>query len=87
MKKEINGAKREGGSVKRPIQRTVLLRGGSAGSGASAGAFCGNWGSAASNSYWYYAARPRLKNPSGGKQGERTPLAKINLIPAFTLWL
>ncbi|MBQ7671208.1 MAG: PAS domain-containing protein [Clostridia bacterium] len=28
MKKEINGAKREGGSVKRPIQRTVLLRGG-----------------------------------------------------------
>lgn len=42
---------------------TVLLRGGSAYSGSGVGAFCGNWSTAASGSGWYYAARPRLKNP------------------------
>ena len=42
---------------------TVLVRGGDAHSSLPAGAFCGNWDNAASNSNWYYAARPRLKNP------------------------
>lgn len=42
---------------------TVLLRGGSANHGSYDGAFYGNWNFAASASHWYYAARPRLKNP------------------------
>ena len=42
---------------------TVLLRGGRANYGVSAGAFCGIWDAAASYSIWYFAARPRLKNP------------------------
>lgn len=42
---------------------TVLLRGGSANYGASVGAFYGIWSSAASFSIWFFAARPRLKNP------------------------
>lgn len=41
----------------------VLIRGGSAGSGSLAGAFCGSWNAMASYWFWYYAARPRLKNP------------------------
>ena len=42
---------------------TMLIRGGYAGSGSHAGAFCGYWSAAASYSSWGYAARPRLKNP------------------------
>ena len=42
---------------------TVLLRGGGASNGSSAGAFYGRWNGAASSSDWTYAARPRLKNP------------------------
>lgn len=42
---------------------TVLLAGGLALSGASAGAFSGYWTAAASYSHWYYAVLPVLKNP------------------------
>lgn len=42
---------------------TVLLRGGGANSGSSDGAFYGSWNLTASYSNWYFAARPRLKNP------------------------
>lgn len=42
---------------------TVLLRGGHANYGSSAGAFCGYWSNAASYGTWGIAARPRLKNP------------------------
>ena len=42
---------------------TVLLRGGYASGGAIDGAFYGSWSTAASDAYWYFAARPRLKNP------------------------
>ena len=42
---------------------TVLLRGGDASDGSDDGAFCGYWNYAASDSYWYLSARPRLKNP------------------------
>ena len=42
---------------------TVLIRGGSANDGASAGAFFSYWSYAASISDWNCAARPRLKNP------------------------
>ena len=38
----------------------VLIRGGNANNGANDGAFFGNWGNAASNSNWNYAARPPL---------------------------
>lgn len=41
---------------------TILLFGGDAGDGAYDG-FCGDWRYAASVSYWYYAAGPRLKTP------------------------
>lgn len=42
---------------------TVLIRGGGASSGSYGGAFYGSWDGAASDSHWYIAARPRLKNP------------------------
>ena len=42
---------------------TVLIRGGYARDGSYDGAFYGRWNTAASGSYWSYAARPRLKNP------------------------
>ena len=42
---------------------TVLVRGGYTSGGARDGAFFGGWNLAASRSGWYYAARPRLKNP------------------------
>lgn len=42
---------------------TILLLGGSANSGASAGAFYGYWNLASSPSAWTYGSRPRLKHP------------------------
>ena len=60
---------------------TALIRGGIAYSGSNGGAFCGSWGGTASGSYWYYAARPRLKNPLSGLQalyvGENTVIPQI----------
>lgn len=45
---------------------TVLLRGGTANGGSTAGALSGSWDSTASSSSWYYSARPVLKTPQGG---------------------
>lgn len=42
---------------------TILIVGGYAGVGANAGPFYWIWTCTASNSYWHYAGRPRLKNP------------------------
>lgn len=43
---------------------TVLLLGGPATSGTSAGGFCGYWSSVAGASHWGNGSRPRLLNPS-----------------------
>ena len=50
------------GDMGTPFVR-VLLAGGYASHGASAGAFCGIWHSAASRSNWSCAVLPVLKNP------------------------
>ena len=44
---------------------TILLLGGYADDGASAGRFCGHWHYTSWNSNWPCGARPRLKNPLG----------------------
>lgn len=42
---------------------TILIAGGSAYNGLYCGPFSGVWGYASSNAWWFYCARPVLKNP------------------------